>query len=498
MASEIHFSTNPADWEKLEGLYVSERTPPGVIQGVDLSAVGIGGKTVRGPSTPQLITSPARFLEVYGGRDYGLGGSVINDTWKALLNKRFGTLVIRRIVAADGVAAAVTLDDTAGAGGANIVTITATSKGIWGNAAGNGPTVSVEAASDADANKWNLRVKYLGKEYFYENLNTQAGQNNLLDVIGDDVANPVSVAKLADGRPHNQADTALTGGSDGTLVSADYIAALTDLANYQGIGVVCIAEASVNHSALNTQIVAEAASATDRLFLTWSGIHGQAVATEITTKNTQIATQRDRVIWCFNSPRTIDPGTGTKVQVPPHLWMASILSQTDVDIHPGAHETSQYLAGVAELTNEALTRADLIALRAAGISTLEKLPGEFLFRSAVTTAVSAAKREITRRRMTDYLQLSASDYLKNFVKAKGTRANRAEMFGALVAFSKRLKSAERIIEEFAVESDSVNTDADRALGIEKLLWRVRLIGHMLHLVLETEIGSGVVIESQAA
>lgn len=66
-----------------------------------------------------------------------------------------------------------------------------------------------------------------------------------------------------------------------------------------------------------------------------------------------------------------------------------------------------------------------------------------------------------------------------------------------MAFSRSLRDQNRIIEDFAVDQESVNTAAERGRGIEKILWRVRLVGHILHLVLETEIGTGVVIEATA-
>ena len=211
-------------------------------------------------------------------------------------------------------------------------------------------------------------------------------------------------------------------------------------------------------------------------------------------KEAQITTPSDRIVWCYNAAKTLDPETGLKVDQGPHVWMASILSQNDVDIHPGARETTQQTAGISELNNEALTRADLILLRDAGISALEKLPDGFLFRSGVTTTLESGLTEITRRRSADFLQLSASDRLKTHVKAKNTIERRALMAGELTAFSDELRDQSRIIEEFAVEQESVNTQAQRGQGIEKLLWRVRLIGHILHLVLETEIGTGVTIE----
>lgn len=516
MAADVFFTTNPSEFTKLEGLYVSERNPPGFVRGADLSIVGMAGTAVRGPAGIQTITSTSRFLEVYGGRDYGSGGALASSLWQALINKPFGTLMVGRVIAADAVIADLGLETGVDGTGAKIVTVAASSEGIWGNDV----AVTVEDASDGDANKWNLRVSYLGDEVLYENLNCfGAADDNLAEVIGSDVARWIDLTKVAAGRPSNSAaiteadwlakdnadlsmnlGTTLTAydstaGSNGTAVATDYNTAVTNLAYIEGPSMVMCAGASVDQNSLNATIQTLAAAVSDRVFVTWSGTHGQDVSTEITNLGTDITTRSDRIIWCFNSAYTLDPETALEVQTGPHEWMTSILSQNDVDVHPGAQAAAAQTAGVRRLTAESLNRNDLILLRNAGICTLEKLPENFLFRSGITTSLTTGLTEISRRRSADFLQLSAASRLRFFVKQKNTIEVRSQMAGELVAFSQSLKDQGRIVEEFEIDQESVNTDSQRGQGIEKLLWRVRLIGHILHLVLETEIGTGVVIEA---
>ena len=516
MASDVFFSTNPADFPRLEGLYISERNPPGFIRGADLSRVGIGGVTVRGPAGPQTITSTARFLEVYGGRDRGAGGALVSEIWAALLNKPMGTIVVNRVIAVDAVKASLSAETLLDGTGVAVLRIDAANAGAWGGDI----SVKVEDASDGNANHFNLLVKYLGGQSIYENLNINtATDDNLAEVVGDDLATLVTLTKLADGRPANfaaiteaawvaavDADDFMAlgtvvaaytsvAGDDGTAVAADYNAVLSTLAVTEGVSIVMMAGASVDQNSLNATIVNEAALTSDRIFLTWAGVHGQSVAVEVANLTTDITTRSDRIVWCYNSPYTLDPDTALKIQRPPHEFMAAILTNNDVDIHPGARSASDQLAGITHLTKQDLTRADLIALRDAGICQLEKLPGLFSFRSARTTDLTTGKEEITRRRSADFLQLSAADKLREFVKAKNTIEARAQIAGLLVGFSQSLRDQSRIVENFAIDQESVNTDAQRAQGIEKVLWRVRLIGHILSLVLETEIGTGVVIEA---
>ncbi len=495
---DVYFTSNPSEFGRLEGLYVSERTPPGFIRGVNLSVVGFAGKCVRGPLTPQTINSTARFLEVYGGRGYFAGDTLKGEVWKALLNKPFGPIVVRRVAAAAAALATATLSNAVPTA---IVRVDASSVGAWANGAAGGVKVSVEAASDGDANHFNLRAKWTGtgKEVVYKNINLNtATDDNTLTVLGDDIGNLITLTKLANGRPINIADVSLAGGSDGAVANGDYQSALNDLAVEPGVAIVLIPEAGPTPATINGYLVTLAPTVADRLFLTWSQVHGQTQATEVANVAAQITTRSDRIWWCYNSPYTNDSELGTEVQTAPHVWLASILSQIDVDVHPGAFETTKYLAGIKRLTNTALSRADLIALREAGITTLERFPGYFQFRSVVTTSLTAGLTEGTRRRMADFLLLSASDRLRFYVKMKNTDEVRAQMGGELVAFSKSLKDQGRVIEDFSVDQESVNTAAQRARGEEHMLWNVNLIDHILGLVLEANIGTGVVIERSAA
>lgn len=493
--SDIYFTTNPADFSKLEGLYVSERKPPGFIRGVDLSTVGMAGTCVRGPTTPMLITTSGQFESIYGQRNYGSvqgSGALVGNVWAALLNKPFGSLVVRRVAAA---AASVASHIFADVTPTNIIRIEASSVGAWGLEV----TAAVEAATDGNANHFNVRAKYHGGETLYQNLNTFTGtDDNTATVVGSDPARLINIIKLANGRPLNAADTALaTGGSDGSVAATDYDLGLDDLAVYPGVGAVLIPEITPTPATVQAHIVTLAPTVSDRIFLTWSMVHGQSQATEVSGEATAITTQSDRIIWAYNSPYTIDPTTGLELQQAPHIWMASILSQVDVDVHPGAFETEAYLAGITRLTNTSLSRGDLIALKNAGIATLERLSNGFQFRSGITTNTNPGYTEITRRRSADFLQLSAANFLRTFVKGKNTAEIRAAMAGALAAFSSTLKGDGRIIEDFEIEQSSVNTDAKRAQGEEHILWRVKLISHILALVLETEISTGTVIAKAA-
>lgn len=517
------FTSNPADYQQLEGLYITEQNPPGFIRGVTLGTVGIMGECVRGPvDTAVEITSEARFKEVFGGRDKtadGTGGTLIGKVWRALLNKPFGKLVIVRAAASGGSPATASFDeeDTDGGGGTPIVRISASSQGTWGN---NVKYMVENATSHATSpNKFNLTIRYLGADTLYEDLDCTAGNNNLLTVLGDDYANHVVLTKLADGRPLNTASytgayaAALDAdgfmnlgttvasftsvpGADGTIAATDYTAAtraFDQIKEYKGVSIVMCADDDGTITPLvNTAMATQAALASDRVFLAWTGDHTDTPA-QVAAYAATLATANDRMILCANSPYTLDPETATEILVTPHEWMASILSQTDVDIHPGEEATKEFTAGITALYNESWARADYITVRDAGVCALEKDNG-YLFVSGVTMDLTSGKTEITRRRSADFLQLSAADRLKYYVKKKNLAETRRIMGGEIIDFSDQLKRQQRVIEEYEVDQESLNTEAQRAQGLEYILWRVKLIGHMLHIVLKTEIGTGVTIE----
>jgi hypothetical protein len=504
------FTTNDADITKLEGLYIKERTPPATIAEASLSAVGVFGETLKGPIGEVVrITSEARFIEVFGG-GY-LNGVRVNDVWTSLLNKGMSEVYVCRVAAAAAAKASFTLEDTAGGGGAAVCRIDASSPGTWGNAI----KWRVAAATNGSSDAFNLEIKdtLTGKVTTYENIDLVNGDNSLA-VIGDDFGNLITLTKLAAARPNNSAAstdgadadgfTALgqtvagytsAAGTDGSVADSDYHGTgkpFNLLASYPGLGVVYCAEyMSAN---LKSAVLTAAASATDRLFLIGANADSVNEASAIS----DVASYRNndgRIVYCYNHVYTLDPETGTEVLVRPESWMAAVLANTDVDTHPGEEDTKRLLAGITRLHRPSIARADYVAFRAAGISALETDLGQPVFVSGVTTSLVSGKTEITRRRMADFLQLSIATTLRYTVKKKNTAARRAANAGMITAFLGDLKKAGRVVEEFSVDTEILNTPTARAQGIERILMRVRLIGHMLHVVLETEIGTSVSVSA---
>ncbi len=252
-------------------------------------------------------------------------------------------------------------------------------------------------------------VNYRGEQVTYENLNVSTGNDNLLDTIGADNANLVVVTKLADGRPDNATAAALTdtAGSDGTIADSDYTATdrgINQIKGYRGVGIVAVAERAT--AAVKSAMHVAAQASSDRVFLIWNGNLAETQANVITDAANY---RSDRIIYCENATTTFDFDVSANVELPPHSWMASILSQTDADVNPGEEATKEFTAGIVSLRYENRSREDYIALREAGVASLERdEDGGFLFVSGVVNDLTPGKTQITRRRSADVLQLSAA------------------------------------------------------------------------------------------
>lgn len=483
----VYFTSNPSDFSQLPGLYVQELNPPGFIQGVSLSKLGVVGQTLRGPvDTPVEITSPARFTEVFGDR--GRFGSTVevNGVRNFLMNKQWGSYVVVRAAAAAAAVGSRTFNATA----TPILRVDASSPGAWSGDI----TIDIVAATDGVGVHFDLIVNYRGTSVRYQNLNVNgASDDNLASSVGNDLGRLVTLTKLGNGRPDSIASAALNGtpGTDGTIADSDYTATgrgLSKIKAYPGLGVIAVADRMT--AAIKSACVTAAAASSDRLFLIWNGNHAETQANVITDAALY---RSDRILYLQNSPYTFDSEVALEVQTAPHAWMATVLCMTDVDVDPLDQDNKRFLAAITRLTNESLERGDLIALKNAGICTLEKQDGVG-WADGVVNFLTAGRTRVTRRRSADFLILSQAKRLVAWVGKTNSLDNRIQMGAEVVAFLTQLRDVEkRIVEDFSVDQASQNTEASRAQGIEIILEQVKLVGHILSLVLKAQIGETVTI-----
>lgn len=493
---DVYYSTNPADWTALEGLYVNQLSPEKAITGVSLNRVGFAGYCVRGPVVPQTIPA-SQFAAYYGGRDYGSGGAVIGKVWAALQNKKFGNITVCRVVDADAGTASHVLQDVTPT---TIATLYANNPGVWANGATGGITYDIADATDGNANHWNLTIYYLGASKTYQNLDTTTGNDNTLDVVGNSINNLIRLVKNDDGRPLNATGVSLAGGTEGTVDAADYVSALNLIAAFPGVACCLVPETAVdsNNSTINARLVALAPLCPDRVFMGWAG-KVNSYLDEISQKNSQITTKSTNLQWCYNPLSELDPDTGATVTTGPHVAKACILSQTDVSIHAGDEDNLGLTAWITGLSYESLDRDTLILLKQAGISTLQKVEGGFRFGSDVdSTATATNDSQFPDERAKQFLIQSIADNIRHDVRKKATKSKKRAIVEKIKAFLRDDQKAEHVVDSddvdlgpgYLVDDVSVNTATTKARHEHHVLIKVRLIDHLLYIVLDVDIRTG--------
>ncbi len=476
------YISRESDALKLEGVYIMRKKPPPAVAGVELSDVVIVGTAARGPVDRAVrINSMPRFAEVFGGRDYGSGGAIRSEIWKAIVGREFGALWVVRAAAAAASKSTANLSD---ANPTAIVRVDASSVGKWSDGTVSG---EVLAASDGDGTHWNLSLSYLGRSILLENLNTTAGVDNLAVTLGDDDGRWVDLTKLADGRPVNGTFT-ITGGADGSIADTDFTATTRalDVAFAKTTNVVCWLVVGRSTAAVKSSLKTRAAKVPTGFVLMCPDTSTVSKATAITEAgNNQV--DGGRVLYAFNHPVIFDPETGQRMTVEPHAFLASILSQIEGDKAPTTASTKQYLAAIDSLSTS-LSRPDLEDLRAGGIMAIADDRG-FVFWSGVTTD----GLEAVDVRAADTINETVGRFLGGSKGEGNTKSLRTANVGAIDDKLSELVKAERYLEAYQLDGEILNTPTSRGQNIEKLALTGRLISHMNFIIVESQLGTTVQI-----
>ena len=300
-------------------------------------------------------------------------------------------------------------------------------------------------------------------------------------------------AFLGDDLPMNEVNIAWCARKSAAIAIALRLFATS--ASARGLGrVVCISPA---FSASNDTVLevitgaypAVAANRLDRVFYAWPGVRTlvpEAVGVSIPQANASV---RDDGI--------LDTTTDG--------WLAAVLSVLPPERNPAqaARPATTALAAILGFATDAPTLDinDYIMLRAAGIVApkMDRTAGP-CFQSGVTTSLATGEKNISRRRMADFLQDSIAARLIQFSKLPLTQGLKDSMESEVVAFLSSLlsendPSAQRI-SAFAVDSKSGNTDSTEAAGIHVIIMRVRTLATADVIVLQSEVGEGVQITQQ--
>jgi len=192
------------------------------------------------------------------------------------------------------------------------------------------------------------------------------------------------------------------------------------------------------------------------------------------------------------------------VDVPGNGWLAAVCSNLPPERNPGqaAPPVPGVLAPVLGIQRgvSALTMADYINLRAKGICGLriDRTSGP-IFQSGVTSSLISGQKNINRRRMADFIEDSLAQRLVQFAKLPLTNSLKDAAAGETVDFMDELLSpnnpAAQRINNYEIDTKSGNTPELEAKGIFVLITRVRTLATADFIVIQAEIGEGVVITS---
>lgn len=506
------------------GVYVLENAPAVPIRGQRNRVVGLVGQCVRGPVDKAVrCDTYQRFLDVFGGRDKATnGGAILGHVWKALQGKRWGRLYIHRAAAAAAVVASFTFETAAGGGGTAVLRVDAANPGTWGNDVG----IRVYAATNADANYFNLAVKLYGKVKIYENITIAGSSDNTNQVIGNDDATLIRLTRLAYGRPVNHAATVDGADADGYVNLGETVAAFTSVAGTDGsiadtdytvadgpmdtidatAGVNACAVVGRSNVAIKTKVEELAGETTQRVWF--------ACPDDETDTYTDAVTERagfsgDRMSFWFNHVYITDPVTREEIVEEPFLLPMSIISQTDPDVHVGDFDNAVLTRSARSVEYE-LSAPSRDALTTGGVSfmlrDLDAVGNECIIPgNAVTCDFAVNNMDLDGRYMKDFILDAVARKLQGDQFKGNTPATRAARAASVSSFLEGLAFSERYImrDELSgkplfeyTNNSSVNSLAENATGLQRELLIARLIPKNKQILLQATIGVDATVSEQ--
>lgn len=473
----IFRSTDATTWDDVDGIIINESAPAPNVQGVAANIAILVGQSPRGLTDLVSVGSIGEFNELYGKSSTGMG--------LALKNKKFGMLKVIRVVAAAAATASKAFASTA------VDRVTFTAKQGPG-AYGNNIQIKIEAGSTQGS-------KYTVKDTTPDGVMLQEVYDNVLiaNVVSAFASSLLVTATLnsATAEPSTTAFTALASGSDGTVADTDYQTAIAK-ADIEGAGNFLFLD---SYNATRNGYLRQHAADTQDKMVILAGLESDTRAQAVT----DVANYRDvegRIIYAYPWVKT--PVDGTEVFVNPASFVASILSQTSPHIDPASTKNAQFTAGIVAL-KRSLSRNDYILLKDAGIMAFENDSdiGIKIKSGIVTQIADSSKVTVLRRRMADYLTMSAAKFLKNYQNAVNSKENRTLVKAAFLAFIQNLENLGILPKDSdvkdgkakLVDTESLNTNNSIAQGFFKILWKQRIFSAMRYIVITAEIGESVVV-----
>lgn len=498
----IQRSTNPLDHLAVDGVYIDERKPPGLITGIANDQVCIVAHFERGPTNViTSISSERELRDTFGTIGPDAAGAFYPGIL-ALRAKKFGRLKVVRVSSATMATAGTNLATA----GPTTVRADAKSPGAWGNRL----AIFVLPSTDSVSSHFNIDVEFDGVivERFRNLDNAAIGVGDTLPIT----SNFVRLTKVSAGRPDDVSSQDFTTGVDGTPAAGDYIAAIATLytpeaTNIRWVFAACEGMSSGLITSVNGALRDMAVGTGTKLVLL-TGPFTQTKSQAITDVSSY---RSDRVIYPYPAVDIFVPeaagGIGALVRVGVNSFAAAVCSALPPGTDPASVDSEEFLVGIRATADKTLAHADYIALKEAGIMSL--VVGErglYRFRTGCTASLDSALTQIARRTMADFLQESIARALVDYQNKPLNAINKLLIKSAAEGFLRRQQAlgllpteedlvfGETSLEPFTVDIISGNSPQSEALGQFVVILKVRIFPSMRFIVLRTEIGENVEIK----
>ena len=189
------------------------------------------------------------------------------------------------------------------------------------------------------------------------------------------------------------------------------------------------------------------------------------------------------------------------------MWLAAVESNLPPERNPGqsAEPVRTVLSPVLDFARGTpnLTIVEYQVFRQYGVVGIrfDRVTGP-VFQSGITTSLTTGEKNISRRRMADFIQDSIAQAINPFSKLPLNDSLRDTVVGQVGAFLSGLLSennpAAQRIAGYQIDDTSGNTPESEAAGIFVVIIRVRLTPTADFLVLQSEIGENVALVQEVA
>lgn len=319
-----------------------------------------------------------------------------------------------------------------------------------------------------------------------------------------------------------QAPNAVNDATIDALYSTAIDALLQDAAPSRDVNILFSArKSSTIRSKIKSHVLTASGQGVGRIGIISPNLQTVSLATVIGTTDPGVGANRDeRIIYSWPGSQTFVPEavgftqgiatglttTDGNLDVASDGWVAAVLSNLPPEKNPGlaGPPVNTILAPITNIQRAApvLGLTEYTSLRANGICALriDRVSGP-IFQSGITTSLVSGQKNIARRRMADFIQDSIANRLNPLSKQPLTQAWKDSVVGEVDAFLNSLLSptnppAQRI-SAYQIDDKSGNTPALEARGIFVVIARVRTLASADFIVLQTEIGEGVIIANAA-